>query len=248
MTSEQIIEKITNQNIIGVEMAIPLENELSTSSFEYKYKKTEELDFFFNIKEKAEKLIDNDSEGLSFISNSDDRCIIESLNKQENLEEAISSYKSECSKDTKESKKLTKEIARKIAVEVFNKIKSEEFRDTDTGAIIYNAFRKFINMVNVDVLELKKEFIFDKNVLTNSIFYLSLGVDGSIITNLNDLSKDIMRIINCTNYDLDLRLIKSEEITNLTNQAKIDVKKMIDDNSKELDKIENSKIRYILWK
>jgi hypothetical protein len=56
-----------------VETPLPLSTELSTLSFVKELKKIDEFNFLVNIKKDAEKLYENECEGLPYINDSKDK-------------------------------------------------------------------------------------------------------------------------------------------------------------------------------
>jgi len=175
---------------------------------------------------------------LKSTNNSLDHLVIQRLNDNVNLRDAIRDFTQQDIGDI-----IGTPVAKRIALEIINQIRSSEFSNTPNGETIYKAYTSFVKNTNVLILETNKCLEYDSTVLHNAVLYLIIGCDVDI-TGLKGFCSELYKILNAASGTVNLTpVITNDDIAALTSES-------IEENQKDTDKaIEDLKnLKKNLWR
>lgn len=219
----------------------------SIGSLEEKLEKTKELDFFYDLRAKAVKdLWDKGGRDLKFDNSSADKTIISDINGASKYNELIENFNAL-------ETVIGSKVAKKLVVEMLNKVREPQFRESQEGDSIYKAYREFLHNSNINMLEFSGKLVYQENTIQNIVLYLTLGCDDTIV-NISSLSQNITNILSCTHIRLDTSIITSDQIAQIGNDLSGSITDATNSTTDEIARIEETKksyfkkINYGLWK
>jgi len=122
-------------------------------SFQDQIKQTEQVDFFYNLRNNALTQFQKKSkDNLElFDINSTDKVIIDNMNEDINHKDLITEFNS-----TKIDEVIGTRTSKKLIVEMINIIKEPKFQESENGKLIYDAYRELVKNSNINALELEE--------------------------------------------------------------------------------------------
>ncbi len=232
-----------NTSMIGnLAQNLPTDKDSPTREFRDKINKSKELDKIYEFKDTVKKKLCNNSnkEELSYYEHSKDKHIITDINENNDMKDFIVKFNG-----LSENSVAGDYVTKKLAVKMIANVTDPDFRNTEEGQEIFLAYLKFKQFMNINMLNLEQEIIFDKELLQNVGSFIVLGVSDDV-TNLVDFGKEINKILCCSVIDIPKALppINMDEIVN-------DANKEVDDSenkaSREINEIETRNRSWIKW-
>lgn len=212
----------------------------STGSFERSIEKTKEIDFYFEMKNEVISLFaGKPGNNLTSIDNSVDKDVVEIINTNSDMTAFITSFNNQTSDNIAGSK-----ISKKIAIELLNTVKNPGFIDSSEGKVVYEAYKSFVQNLNINTIEYNNKIIFDTKVLKNVVYYMVLGCE-SCPCNLVEVCESFNSLLSCTNVSLNTKMISSVEIEEIHENTTNEIVSATGEAKKELSEIENSKKSYM---